>query len=135
MRKAIDQATQRLDRSRRPAAIATVAIAAILVTPYCGLMFGCGCTWPWSGLVAQCNFFQPQAQIVCPWCEHTLAGFASVVLAGVSAVLIATKMRFNMVLTHRQGIVVRILIGTATFLLVAMITGWMTAVATGYPGS
>ncbi|MEN8198090.1 MAG: hypothetical protein ABFS30_16530, partial [Pseudomonadota bacterium] len=64
MRKAIGQPAECIDRSRRLGGIATGAIAAILVTPYCGLLFGCGCTWPWSGLVAQCSFFQIQPPIV-----------------------------------------------------------------------
>lgn len=121
------------NRSRRPAAIATLGVATILVTPYCGLLFGCGCAWPWSGLAAQCSFFQPQSTIVCPWCEYAFAGTASVLLSAVSAALIAAKIGLGKSLSQHSAIVARTLIGTAVFLFVASIAGWITAVATEYP--
>jgi|GEM_PF-554370 len=131
--KKVGQATERRNRSGRPAAIATLGIGAILVTPYCGLLFGCGCSWPWSGLAAQCSFFQPESTIVCPWCEHALAGIASVLLSAVAGALIAAKIGLNTSLSRRSAIVVRILIGTAVFLLVGTAAGWATATATDYP--
>jgi len=134
MMQTVGQAAGRRDRSRRPATIATLGVAAILVTPYCGLLFGCGCSWPWSGLAAQCSFFHPQSRIVCPWCEHVFAGIASVLLSAASAALIAAKTGLSKSLSQRSAIVVRTLIATAVFLLVATIAGWVTAVATEYPG-
>jgi hypothetical protein len=126
--------TESLDRSRRPAAIATLAVAALLVTPFCGLLFGCDCTWPWSGLADHCSFFQPQARIVCPWCEHSFVGIASFLLSAASAALLAATMGLGRSLSQRSAIIVRILIGTTVFLLVALIAGWITAAASGYPG-
>jgi len=121
-------------RSCRPAAIATVGVAAILVTPYCGLLFDCGCTWPWSGLASRCSFFQSEATIVCPWCKYAFAGAASVLLSAASAALVAAKIGLGTSLSQRSAIIVRILIGTAVFLIVATTAGWITAVATEYPG-
>ena len=47
---------------------ATLIIALIFVTPLCGLIFQCGCDWPWSRLDARCNFYKPEADHQCPWC-------------------------------------------------------------------
>lgn len=36
--------------------------------PYCGLLFRCGCTWPWSGGWGNCNVHNPTGP-KCPWCN------------------------------------------------------------------
>jgi hypothetical protein len=43
----------------------------IIVTPLCGSIFGCGCTWPWSGLAEHCNFFDPMPERPCPFCFYS----------------------------------------------------------------
>jgi hypothetical protein len=61
---------------RRAAAVLQGAVAAMccklvnwaLHNPYCGLLFRCGCTWPWAGGWAGCNFHNP-AGPRCPWCN------------------------------------------------------------------
>jgi hypothetical protein len=35
--------------------VITVVLALAVVTPLCGLLFDCGCPWPWAGLAAYCN--------------------------------------------------------------------------------
>ncbi|MEW5056879.1 MAG: hypothetical protein AB1Y25_04590 [Cycloclasticus sp.] len=40
----------------------------LLMTPLCGLMFDCGCTWPWEGLDSHCNIHDSTALQQCPWC-------------------------------------------------------------------
>ena len=36
--------------------------------PYCGLLFRCGCTWPWAGGGDNYNFHNPTGP-KCPWCN------------------------------------------------------------------
>ena len=36
---------------------------------YCGVMYQCGCTWPWNGGVKPCNVFNTQGKPKCPWCS------------------------------------------------------------------
>ena len=48
------------------AVTAVVVFALIAITPLCGLMFDCGCDWPWSGPYHHCNFFDALAKLKCP---------------------------------------------------------------------
>lgn len=41
---------------------------SIIITPLCGNLFECGCTWPWSGLAAHCNYFDPHPAHPCRFC-------------------------------------------------------------------
>jgi hypothetical protein len=59
------------------AVTAVVVFGLIAITPLCGLMFDCGCDWPWSGLYHHCNFFDALAKLKCPWCDSTVAGALS----------------------------------------------------------
>jgi hypothetical protein len=57
------------------AALAVVAVFALIaITPLCGLMFDCGCDWPWNGLHHHCNVFDAHAKLKCPWCDSKVAG-------------------------------------------------------------
>ena len=47
------------------AVTAVVAFGFIAITPLCGLMFDCGCDWPWFGLHHHCNIFEEQAKLKC----------------------------------------------------------------------
>ncbi|MGR9107122.1 MAG: hypothetical protein ACU843_09360 [Gammaproteobacteria bacterium] len=58
----------------------TVLGIAILITPLCGTLFACGCTWPFAGLAEHCNFFDPDEIHPCPFCEHLV--FSIPVLSG-----------------------------------------------------
>jgi hypothetical protein len=75
--------------SRIGAAGATVIIGLIVITPFCGLLFDCGCSWPWAGLESNCNFHKEGAAYHCPWCEYPVAGLESALLAVCSGVLAA----------------------------------------------
>jgi hypothetical protein len=60
-----------------------VVYALVVVTPFCGFAFACGCDWPWNGLAAHCNYFFPEAAEKCPWCRHTPVGVLAVVGAAL----------------------------------------------------
>ncbi|MFQ5637953.1 MAG: hypothetical protein ACE5IR_08140 [bacterium] len=46
-----------------------LALASIIfLTPFCGLMYQCGCTTLWSGGAQQCNVYHETGPH-CPWCK------------------------------------------------------------------
>ena len=120
---------------------------AVLVTPFCGLMFGCGCDWPWKSLAENCNYFTRQFQAYCPWYDNMPAGIISVGLSMAAGLTLpftenngVIRLLHQMALIRDQDrlpdsieIAIRILLGIGCFLFTAAITGWITAIATGYP--
>ncbi len=58
--------------------------ALIVIVPFCGWAFDCGCDWPWLGGSAHSNYLAADSQDKCPWCVHTLLGIVAV--AGSAAV-------------------------------------------------
>ena len=120
----------------RPKKIAfgfTSIISLILITPLCGFLFDCGCTWPWSGLDSGCNFHQQNTLHKCPWCASWPMGWLSVgvsiflgVLAAASLIPIVSKNVINKSL-------LRILLGTLIFLCVALLASRLAAKLQHYP--
>jgi hypothetical protein len=114
--------------SRIGAVGATVIIGLIVITPFCGLLFDCGCSWPWTGLESNCNFYKESAAYRCPWCEYLVVGLGSTLLAVFSGVLAA------LLGLGRDGqVAMRTLEGVAVFLIAGILLGWLTAIFTGYP--
>jgi len=58
-------------------AIITLIGSLVLVTPFFGLLFQCGCDWPWSGLDEKCNYYQENSMKKCPWCISIVLGVFS----------------------------------------------------------
>ena len=100
--------------------------AALFITPYCGWLFDCGCTWPWAGLDSDCNNFKPAALHKCPWCGNYIKGFISTTLTIGGATAIAFKL-------DQSGMATRLLSGAVVFLITGFITGWISAILQGYP--
>jgi hypothetical protein len=111
------------------AATAVVVFALIAITPLCGLMFDCGCDWPWSGLYHHCNFFDALAKLKCPWCNNVAAGALS--MLAVFGASIFAAYRASSVANARFTI--GVLAGAVTFHLVSLATGVLAALFTGYP--
>ncbi len=108
------------------AAATTFVAVLILATPYCGALFDCGCTWPWNGLAEHCNFYDVRSSLHCPWCEYPLGGVISLTTAALAGLGVSLRQGAG-------GFLARFLSSIAAFLLVAAITGGLTALATGYP--
>jgi len=119
------------------AASATLAVAAVLVLPYCNVLFDCGC-----------NIHSQRSAVHCPWCQHPLAGTASILLAALFGAVVAFrgdarsraeaggkagKGGTSRPRSPRVDVVVRTLAGVGAFLLAALAAGWLTALLTGYP--
>jgi len=108
----------------------------LLITPLCGLMFGCGCTWPWEGLDSHCNIHDSTVLQQCPWCVSMLAGVVSVSLAVLCGVLLSMSApetsndgRYALALDAAK----KISLGLLGFVFVALFTGYLSAYFQAYP--
>ncbi|MEE9398415.1 MAG: hypothetical protein V3V31_15540 [Methylococcales bacterium] len=129
------------------AALITLFIMSIVVTPFCDLLFDCGCNWPWNGLAKNCNYFTKRSHLFCPWCNSLTAGTISVLLSITAGLIIPIKEKigFFPFLSENQTvsdqglrvdfrkIAFRTLLGIGIFLSTAVLTGWITAISMGYP--
>ncbi|MDD5323101.1 MAG: hypothetical protein PHD43_21310 [Methylococcales bacterium] len=112
---------------------ATLITMLIIVTPLCGLLFQCGCDWPWSGLDAECNFYKPGADHQCPWCAPIITGIFSTGLAIISSVLTAMAPSLPLAIVRPVNeVAVRILLGLMVFALVSILTAGLAALSQNY---
>jgi len=121
-------------KEQRYAAIGTLIITVIIVTPLCGLLFQCGCDWPWAGLDSHCNFYKASAEHKCPWCASISTGILSTgaaILAGVWTSV--TSMRLLSCQQSIRQIILRILLGVLVFVLLAGLSARLAALWQGYP--
>ena len=108
------------------AALIIFVAAGLAITPYCGWLFDCGCTWPWAGLYSDCNNFKPAALHKCPWCGNYIKGFISTALTIGGATAVAFR-------PGARGAALRLTSGAVFFLIAGFITGWISASLQGYP--
>lgn len=112
----------------------TLLTTLIIVTPLCGLIFQCGCDWPWLGLDVGCNFFKPGAEHQCPWCASLITGIFSTGLAIISGTLTAVAISSpSAVVRPFNEIAARTLSGLMVFVLVAILTAGLDALGQNYP--
>jgi hypothetical protein len=105
----------------------------IIVTPLCGLLFQCGCDWPWLGLDARCNYYQPGADHQCPWCASMITGISSTGLAIISSVLTAMALSLPLAICRPENeVALRTLLGLTVFLLVAVLAAGLAALWQNY---
>jgi hypothetical protein len=119
-------------RGKKTALIFTGILGLILVTPLCGFLFDCGCTWSWSGLDSKYNFHMQNAVHNCPWCASWIASWLSVGVSIASGVLVAASPLPWVTDRVRNESLIRILLGTVTFLSVAVIASWLAAAQQNY---
>ena len=113
---------------------ATLITTLIVVTPLCGLLFQCGCDWPWSGLDARCNFYKPGAHHKCPWCASLITGIFSTGIAIISGVLSAMASSLPVAISWPVNeAAARTLMGLTVFVLVAILTASLAALWQNYP--
>jgi hypothetical protein len=82
-------------RSILAAALAAGLIVAF-VTPYCGVLFHCGCRLLWAGGAEHCNI-NNDVPPYCPFCNHGTvgAGFVRISMFGSEALAIGLAVRRN----------------------------------------
>ena len=120
-------------RQKKTAAVFTGILVLILVTPLCGFLFDCGCTWPWSGLDSKCNVYKQNTIHKCPWCASWITGWLSVGVSIASGMFVAVSPLPIVGDGIRNESFIRILLGTITFLCVAIVTSWLAAELQNYP--
>ena len=120
-------------KAKRWSAMITLIITLIIVTPFCGFLFQCGCDWPWSGLDARCNYYyKTNAVQQCPWCASMITGIFSTVLAIIASIWTATA---SLPLTYQQPVnevTIRTIFSLMVFLLVAILTAGFAALWQDY---
>ena len=95
----------------------------------CALLFGCGCTWAWSGAADHCNIHTPGVPH-CPFCIMGSAGLLYVVLPVVllqGGALYLSRRRFGRRLWTSLGAVVVAYAGGT------VMTGLLVGLAYHYP--
>ena len=95
----------------------------------CALLFGCGCTWAWSGAADHCNIHTPDVPH-CPFCIMGSAGLLYVVLPVVlsqAALLYLSRRRFGRRLSTSLVAVALAYAGATT------VSGLLVALAYHYP--
>jgi hypothetical protein len=94
----------------------------IVITPLCGFLFGCGCAWPWSGLVENCNYFDPFETHPCPFCEHSSLSIP--LLSAIALIGLAVVRSGIFRVFHFGGsIILDSLGGLIVFMLLTLIAG------------
>lgn len=121
-------------KEQRYAAISTLIITAIIITPLCGLLFQCACDWPWPGLDSKCNFYKPHTEHRCPWCVSLLTGVLSSGVAIIAGAWVsATSIRLLICQQSIRQIILRTLLGVLVFVLLAGLSARLAALWQGYP--
>jgi hypothetical protein len=112
----------------------TLVTTVILVTPLCGLLFQCGCDWPWSGLDSDCNYYKSSEVHQCPWCASKITGLVSTGLAIGSGVLTA-MVASNSIALFRFGteVAISVLLGLLVFHTVASLAAIFAVLWQNYP--
>jgi len=110
-----------------------IGFTAIFVTPYCGYLFECGCTWPWAGLDADCNIHQADAEHRCPWCVSLVAGGVSMLVLFGATFIAATRRSGSTSSSFMAGYAKGLGRGLVAFLVAGFVAAWGAALYTGYP--
>ncbi len=108
--------------------ILTIICILLLLTPFCGWLFSCGCTWPGLGLADHCNYVIQQTGPKCPWCVSSLSavaiiGFATLIAAWVSFQLPTTRF----LQTGGCSVAMTVMISVSIFLMVALFLSYPLA--------
>ena len=120
-------------KEKRWSAINIMLIIAIIITPLCGLLFQCGCDWPWLELDSKCNFYAPYAEHKCPWCVSIVTAVLSIGLAATVGIYFAINLLSLSSQNTINQIVIRTMAGVMVFVLVATVNASLVALLHDYP--
>jgi len=114
------------------AGLLSLITTAIFITPFCGLLFGCGCTWPWAGLADYCNLYAHHPILICPWCKPLPIGITALGITVYMTYLVATarypaSLSDHAYASYATNLAIRIILAGFTFLGLALITAWTAA--------
>lgn len=119
--------------------LALLVLLSIFLLPLCGFIYGCGCSFLWSGALKHCSIYDPERPD-CPWCIvptgigsskivpflFQMIPFAAIYLSAIAAIQI--KRRFR-----GPGYRSDFLIGLLALIGAAILIAWIYGKATGYP--
>lgn len=105
----------------------SVGLIAVFLTPYCGLIFHCGCRQLWDGGARHCNI-NNELSPHCPFCNHGMTGgnLVRVSIFGAEAIALALALGRNWSWLRLTVLV------PIVFLLAVAITGILFAGHDGY---
>ena len=118
-----------------PAGILTLLASLIVITPLCGFLFNCGCTWPLLGLDKNCNYYDTGTFHKCPWCASWIAGGLSVGISVIAGYLVSMKAVTTLrlqALRNTHQLCISVLFGLLSFLIFAVAGAWLSALGQGY---
>jgi hypothetical protein len=124
---------KKLPLNKTIAAGVVLAVGVVAVTPLCGFIFECGCTWPWQGLDADCNIHLAAAPHRCPWCASLAAGWSSAGSSVLAGVVACWYWRVPVCRGHPFEAPLRVLFGVGVFIVAALATGFVAALTQHYP--
>ena len=104
--------------------VLTLVLIVVTALPLCGQMFRCGCTFAGA---AHCNIHHATPPH-CPWCAHDSRAF----YLSFAAILPFTTGAIYTVTRRRKSLLLGTLSGAAAYLLIALVTGFVTAKVMGY---
>jgi hypothetical protein len=121
-------------QEKQVSAIMTLVSSLVIVTPLCGLLFQCGCDWPWAGLDSLCNFYKLDAEHKCPWCASMITGLLSTGTAIVAGVWVSILSLSFLTRQNRvKEVLMRIVFGLMVFVGVEFLMAMFAAQWQGYP--
>lgn len=112
----------------------TLVVTLLILTPLCGLLFQCGCDWPWLGLHTGCNFYREDVRFRCPWCESMVTGVIASGVAIIGAVLTAVS-RLSALSGAKpvKECIIRVSLAVSVFITVAVLAALIAAAQQAYP--
>ena len=120
-------------KEKQWSAISILLIIVIIITPLCGLLFQCGCDWPWLGLDSKCNFYNPHAEHQCPWCVSIISAVLSIGIASILGIYAAINALSLSNQNTINQIAIRTMSGIMMFVLVATVSASLLAFLQDYP--
>jgi hypothetical protein len=108
----------------------TIAVTAVFLLPFCGVMYQCGCTFLWSGAADQCNIHEA-AGPHCPWCVKRNPALMAlpflVIFAGQGFSMYHFKKKYKF------GVLELIVVGLLVFLILGVLNGYAFKLMDSYP--
>ena len=109
------------NRAQWAVVLTVPASLGLLLIPFCGMAFGCGCTWLWDGAAAHCNVFEPGPPN-CPWCIHgAVAGTVATLGIGACQLLLAF-----LTLKRTGSSILACVVAVGTLVPAGMFFAWLT---------
>lgn len=110
--------------------LATVVLmgSAVIMAPFCGWMFDCGCSWLWTTAGQLCNVHQTSS-LHCPWCSHGTLGM----IAPLVGLFAGGYSSGSWVLRSWGNLPLALGISLIALFPVGVFMGWITALVAHYP--